>query len=253
MGTDESQRIPTKVLEYSIRKFATCEVELHQMEDLSIPVPKEPENRPKTRFSFYRFMIPKLAGYSGRAVYMDADMQVFSDVSELLERPMNGKYVQCSFQDSFPEAWTGNPHFSHGRQLSVLVLDCNKLDWVIEKIVAGLDRGDYTYKELKEDLCIMAPEKIGDDLPAEWNHLEMHEAGKTKLTHYTVIATQPWKNPKNPLIDIWLKDFEECVALGLIGWSEISDAIEKGFIAPYLGDYFPEGKRCRADPLVRLR
>ncbi len=52
-------------------------------------MPKDEPNRGRTGFSFSRFQIPKLAGYKGRALYLDADMQVFGDIAELWDIPFD--------------------------------------------------------------------------------------------------------------------------------------------------------------------
>ena len=87
VGADRSQQLAVKVLEYSIQRHTTAPVEVIPMIDLPVPVPKDPRNGQRTGFSYSRFCIPKLAGYSGRAVYMDADMQVFKDIQELWKLP----------------------------------------------------------------------------------------------------------------------------------------------------------------------
>ena len=93
VGADRSQQAAVKVLEYSIRRHTKARVELIPMIDLPVPLPKDPRNWQRTGFSYSRFCIPKLAGYSGRAIYMDADMLVFRDLSELWSLPFNGARV----------------------------------------------------------------------------------------------------------------------------------------------------------------
>ena len=68
------------------------------MIDLPIPLPKDEKNRPRTGFSFFRFAIPELCNYSDRALYLDADMQVFSDLAELWDIPFNKQRILCTYQ-----------------------------------------------------------------------------------------------------------------------------------------------------------
>ena len=82
-----------------------------------------------------------------------------------------------------------------------MLLDCERLDWEIDDIVGGLDEGRYTYEQLMFELCVVDEDEINDNIPPVWNHLEHYEPGETKLLHYTVVPTQPWKNDKNPLQD----------------------------------------------------
>ena len=240
VGLDESQIVAARVLEYSIRKHASRPVRVIPMLDVPTPEPKDPENRGRTGFSFSRFHIPKLAGYRGRALYVDADMQVFSDLAELWDIPFGDRLVQVTRQDEPPEKWKGADWFKPGRQMSVMLLDCERLDWRIEEVIAGMDEGRYGYRDLMFDLCIVPDERIGEDIPPEWNHLEHYEPGKTKLLHYTVVPTQPWKANNNPLADIWQQEFEEALRAGIVRGEEVTRLAEKRLIKRELAGLPPE-------------
>lgn len=240
VGLDESQLVAARVLEYSIRKHASRPVRFYPMIDVPTPVPKDPKNRGRTGFSFSRFHIPKLAGYKGRGLYVDADMQVFGDLADLWDIPFDGAKVMCTRQDEPPEQWKDATGFKPGRQMSVMLLDCEHLDWDIEKIVGGLDEGKYTYEQLMFDLKVVEPDEINDKIPPEWNHLEHYEPGKTKLLHYTVVPTQPWKNDKSRLKDIWEPEFKEARAAGVVHADEALRLARRGHIKPSLA--LPPGK-----------
>lgn len=253
VGTDPSQAVATRVLEWSIRKHASRPVRFVPMADLPTPEPRAPENRGRTGFSFSRFHIPKLAGYSGRALYLDADMQVFADIAELWEVPFGQSKVLCTRQDTPPPAWQENDWFHPGRQMSVMLLDCGRLGWDINDIIAGLDEGRYTYNELLFDLCIVPDEEIGDDLPVAWNHLEHYEPGVTKLLHYTVVPTQPWKSNANPLGELWQRDFEEAKDAGLVYPSELRQGVRAGYLKRELVGLPPAGRTRQATEKVFAR
>jgi hypothetical protein len=244
-GLDESQIVAARTLEYTIRKHASRPVRFYPMFNVPAPVPKDPRNRGRTGFSFARFHIPKLAGYKGRALYVDADMQVFGDLAELWEIPFNGAKVMCTFQDYIPEAWRDKDYFHPGRQLSVMMLDCEHLDWDVVQIVNGLDEGKYTYEQLMFELCILDSSEITDDLPPVWNHLEHYEPGETKLIHYTVVPTQPWKNDENPNREVWERDFEEAVAARVVHPEEVLRLARAGHIKRSLAGLPPVGPAGR--------
>jgi hypothetical protein len=61
VGTDRTQMLAARVLEYSIKKYASMSVEFNFMCDLPVPRPRDYENRPRTGFSFSRFLIPSPA------------------------------------------------------------------------------------------------------------------------------------------------------------------------------------------------
>jgi len=232
IGASRRDLLGVRVLDYSIRKHASVPVRVIPMVDLPVPSPREPRNRPRTRFSFSRFLIPELSRRRGRAVYLDSDMLVFGDVAELATVPMEGHKVLCTYQDAAPAVWADNPSFHTGRHTAVLVLDCTSLDWDISQIVADLDAGRWTYEELMSDMGLQDHE-IGT-LPQEWNHLERFEPGSTKLLHYTNVPTQPWISASNPLEGLWLETFREAVEQGSIAADEVRELVGQGYGRPEL-------------------
>ncbi len=241
-GTDASQDVPTRVLEWSFRKHASGPIEFHPMRDLAIPAPRDPANRPRTAFSFFRFCIPKLAGYSGRALYVDADMQVFGDVAPLWRLPFGAQPVLCTVQSEAPPHWKGHAFFRPGRQFSVMLLDCSRLDWEIGEIVRRLDDGRLDYHALLHDCGLVAHDAIGETLPSTWNHLDHYEPGETRLTHYTVVSTQPWKNDKNHLVPMWMRGFAEAVQDGAVERDLVERAVSAGHVKPRLLRAFDRAK-----------
>lgn len=234
-GTDESQRVATRVLEHSIRKHCSRPVNFEPMYDLDLPRPKHPENWPRTGFSFYRFAIPQLCGYQGRALYLDADMLVFGDIAELWNIPFEDASVLCTNQSEVPDAWKHQAtHFQPGRQLSVMLIDCARLQWDVRHIVNGLDEGRYNYQQLMFDLCIVDDGLIQERIPPVWNCLEWHDPGRTKLLHYTVTPSQPWKNDENPLRHLWEGAFRDAVRDGAVSGTEVEHGITNGHLKPSL-------------------
>ena len=223
IGTDNSQIVAHRVLEYSIRKHASVPVEITPMLEVATPEPVKPENKPRVAFTFTRFVIPKLCGFQGRALYLDADMLVFGDIAELAEMPFDGNQVLCTSQAEPPAIWRGYPSFKPGRHTAVLLLDCSELEWDVDEIVGGLDEGRYSYEELVHQLCVV--DRVGDTLPVEWNHLEHYEPGVTKLLHFTNVPTQPWKSDANPLGEVWLSWYREAVEAGAVPPEEVEALI----------------------------
>ena len=83
VGADRSQALAIKVLEHSIKRHTTLDVAVIPMIDFPIRQPRDVKNSQRTGFSFSRFCIPRLAGYRGKAIYMDADMLVFQDLESV--------------------------------------------------------------------------------------------------------------------------------------------------------------------------
>lgn len=225
IGVDETQRLPAKLFKYSVRRHTNAPVEFDTMDGVTWPYPKDKKNFPGTNFSFHRFAIPKLVGYQGKALYVDADMLVLRDIRELWNTPFDGASVLC--------AAASDP--GKRRQLSVMLLDCDKLDWDVKKIISeGLDGGKFNYDELIYGLVIEPPSKVRDTIPPEWNSLDKYEPGKTALVHYTHLPKQPWLSPRHKHGWLWLEYLRDAMREGVVTRREIEEAQAKGWARPSL-------------------
>lgn len=255
VGSDRSQALAVKVLEYSIRRHTDLPIVLTPMDSLNLPEPEDPRQGSRTGFSFTRFAIPRLAGYQGKALYLDADMQVFSDIRELVEIPFEGAKVVI--QEGVPEehqpaaGQVGAPE-KRIKQCSVMLLDCDRLDWVPEDIISRLGI-EYTYEQLLYELCILEDSDIRYGIPFEWNSLETFVAGKTRLIHYTDMYTQPWASPANPNGWVWIEEVRRMIHDGALSVADISEEIRLGFFRPsLLEDVQANADLSRLDP-ARVR
>ena len=233
VGADRSQAFALKVLEYSIKQHTDLEVEIHEMIDLPIRKPKDPRNYQRTGFSFSRFCIPKLAGYQGKAIYMDADMMVFNNIGLLWNIPFAGAKVIIQEQiKNVPTTLlkTGAPK-KRVKQCSVMLLDCEALNWDIDAILDGLDEGLYDYLELMEDLCIIPENEIQYGIPYEWNSLEFRDEN-TSLLHYTDMPTQPWVSANNKNGQVWIHEVKRMIQDGVVTNRDIQKEVDLGFIRP---------------------
>jgi hypothetical protein len=225
VGTDRAQMAGVKVLEYSIKKFATMSVQVEPIDDRAVPVPADPSNRTKTGFSFSRYLIPELCGYQGRGIYFDADMQVFTDVTKLWTKDFSGAHVLYA---------EGPPDKSRPPLFSVLLLDCEQLRWDVRDIIGGLDQGRYSYKQLMGEMCIVPPEKKRAGLAFEWNSLEYFEAGRTCLIHYTDMPTQPWISSRNRYGKQWYACLRDAIDEGFLTPEFLYDEVARGHVSPEL-------------------
>lgn len=224
IGTDPTQEIACRLLQFSMRRQASIEIVFDTMQDLGLPFPTQAKNQPRTGFSFNRFAIPQLAGYHGRAMYCDADMLVFKDLRELWQIPFDGATVMHAPSSSD----------TRRRQFSVLILDCDRLRWNATEIVNGLDAGRYSYEQLFWDFCIEPPEHIRPALPVEWNSLDLYVPGKTALIHYTHMESQPWVYARHEHGDVWVQALVDAIDAGAVRAADVDDAIRRGWIRPSL-------------------
>jgi hypothetical protein len=241
VATTEAQMLSVRILEYSIRKHASMTVQVLPMHlsGATIPTPRETHNRPRTPFSFQRFLVPELAGYRGRAIYLDSDMQVFNDIRHLWSLEFKGGDVLAARE---PEETGRKPQFS------VMVLNCDTLRWSLPDIVDKLDSGSLTYEQLMVDMKVA--NRIRADISPCWNSLEQFEPGRTALVHYTDMNTQPWVSTANPLGYLWMRDLFEAIDCGFLTRDYVVDQISRGYVRPSLVDQIDQRVE---DPLLLPR
>jgi hypothetical protein len=225
VGSQDAQMLAVKVLEFSIRRHTAADVVVFPLHEARIefPTPRDVKNRPRTPFSFQRFYIPVLQGYRGRAIYLDSDMQVFRDLQEVWTLPFEGADLLAARE---PGESGRRPQFS------VMLLNCDELQWDLTEIVAALDRGELTYETLMYDMAVAR--KIRAAIDPSWNSLERYVPGETGLLHYTDMPTQPWVSLENPLGSLWVQDLRDAVAEGFITRSYVEDHVLRGFVRPSL-------------------
>lgn len=226
IGTDEYQMIGAKVLAHTLRRTSSLPLEIHYLSDYRAPEPSTPELKTKTGFSFTRFLIPEICGYEGRAIYLDADMLVFSDIAELWSWPMDeGVSLLYARQ---PEERGRKP------QYSVFVVDCARARWDARALVNALDAGKLDYRSLVYEFDHMASLEKSMALPFRWNALEFYEAGETSLIHFTDMNRQPWVEPTNPNGHVFYAALRSALDAGNVSAEEIRDAVSKGYVHPAL-------------------
>ena len=225
VAATEAEMLPVKVLEFSIRKHASMSVDVKPIYQtgIGIPLPKDPENLPRTPFSFQRFLIPEVIGYKGRAIYLDADMQVFKDLRSLWVMPFKGAEI-LAVQE--PVETGRRPQFS------VMVLNCDFLKWKVRDIVDDLDKGTLTYAQLMYEMTVA--KTIDRCIDPAWNSLERYDEDETALLHYTDMHTQPLVSQINPLGYLWVRDLFEAIDLGVISEDYVRESVKKGFVRPSL-------------------
>lgn len=236
VGTDRSQSLAVKVLEYSIRRHTVQPIELRSMVDLKLPQPRDIRQGQRTGFSFARWAIPELCEQRGRAIYLDADMIVFRDIVELWNVPLDRRKI--AVLEPPREAAAANVHRGKN-ETSVMVLDCAQCHWTVAELVSGLD-GRYTYPQMMRDLCFLREDEIARTIPEDWNGLE-HFGPGAGLLHYTVMPTQPWVSARNPLGHLWIAEVRRMMAVGALSRDEVAAEVALGFFRPSLLVEIDEG------------
>jgi hypothetical protein len=225
IGSDKNQYLPAKVLEFSIKSRSSSSVRSMSVDDTDVPVPTDPHNRSKTGFSFGRFKIPSLCAYNGHGIYLDADMLVFRDISELWCERRGDVALQVPIKA---------PKSQRPQQHSVFLVNCSLARWDVNDVVASLDAGTLSYDDLMKRMAIVPEERVTYELDYGWNSLEDYEASETKLLHFTDMPTQPWISFRNPNGYLWYEELRKALAEGFFSKEEFQKEMENGHVFPGL-------------------
>ena len=233
LGTQIEQSLAVSVLSYSIRQHTQSAVEITPLYEavadaaIQIPTPRQTELRPRTPFTFQRFAIPQLCRYQGRAIYLDSDMLVFQDIATLWQQPFTTDRGAADLLSVPEPAGSSRPP-----QYSVMLLNCDRLDWDAPQLVAQLEAGKWSYEQFVFE---MAPARHKSaTLPAGWNDLERYSSGQTALVHYTDMPRQPWLSALNPLCKLWCEVLLQAIADNTISLSTVCDSVTRGWVRPSL-------------------
>ena len=233
VGTDRSQMLAVSVLEFSIKRHTSHAVRVAPLIDLDLPEPKDIRQGSRTNFSFSRFAIPELKGYQGTGLYLDADMLVFRDISDIWRIPRgDAKILIQGDLGGVGHVQKDGAPAQRKKQCSVMLMDCARLDWHAPSIIAGLD-GQYNYEQLMSEMCILDEKDVAYALPFKWNSLE-HFDETTCLIHYTDMKTQPWVDPWNRLGYLWMQEVRLMLDSGALSWRALEKEVELGYFRPSL-------------------
>lgn len=236
IGSGEASAVERKVLIYSIRKNTKSNVDIyvfngtHNSLELNDepPVPINMSLRIKyknvTEFSNYRFLIPSICNYEGRAIFVDSDTICLSDINDFFSQDMNG----CDFLAK-------KDAYNHGGAdkwgLSMMLLDCTKSRFDLEKYMDEVDEGRYQYSDYHQMTPAFLkyhPFNIGPIDP-KWNDFD-HYDRDTKLIHYTNLYSQPWKAPGHKFGQLWFSYFKEALNSGFLKEEDVDKAILRSYV-----------------------
>ncbi len=218
IGSGEASLVERKTLIYSLRKHTRRPLDIYvfngthnaiernDAEPVPAPLSLKVKYQNRTEFSNYRFLIPKLCGGEGRAIWLDSDMICLADIGELFDTPLDG----CDFLAA-PETNAGPGSWA----LSVMVIDCGRCQFDIERFFREIDQGLYSYTDvhqMRSSFLALHPYRIGG-LSRSWNMLDRYD-DQTKIIHYTGLYTQPWKYRNHPYGELWFRYFNEARTAG---------------------------------------
>jgi len=178
---------------------------MRQTHDMSSPWAGWETQLWPTPFSGFRWGIPAVCGFKGRAIYTDVDMINLRDIAALWNTPMDGKPFM---------ARTG--HRFGGHEFCVMMIDCSAAEYILppfERLRAIPEMHNRMIGMLSGDSSVV------QTMDARWNVLDGEGASGDLATeemyqlHYTNMATQPWKplwyrgspgqHRRPDLVDFW--------------------------------------------------
>lgn len=239
-GADRSQQLPFRALSHSIRRHTARQVEIAIIDNTLAPAVDDPRYAPYTEFSFGRFAIPAMCGHAGRAVYMDSDMLVFRDIGELWDTPMDGARIAIEIGSRDQADW--------GKHAAVMLMDCARLPWQVDEIVAGLGTR-YDYNALMAIDPLLGEGDMRELIPTGWNDLDRYDPARTRNLHFTEIRTQPWVEPGHPHGGLWADEIRLMLENGALPRADLDEEVRLGYLRPsFLVELGLVGDGAGSDP-----
>lgn len=209
IGYDAKESVAYHVLSHSILRHASRPVSITPLvkQHLRKFYVRERSAIESTDFSFTRFLVPYLSGYSGWSIFMDCDMLITTDIAELWALRDERYAVMCVkheyvARDEVKFLGTTQSKYEKKNWSSVMIFNnalCTSLTPELVATESGLFL--HQFKWLASD------DQIGA-LPSVWNHLvgEMTSSAIPKLIHYTLGG--PYFNSYNECeyADLWFTE-----------------------------------------------
>jgi lipopolysaccharide biosynthesis glycosyltransferase len=238
IGSGEASLLERKVAIYSLRKHTKRDldiyvfngthnaIELNDREPFLAPLSLKLKYQNITEFSLYRYLIPEICNYQGKAIYIDSDIICLTDIARLFDTHLN----DCDFLAK------GDAYNNRGEKLwalSVMLIDCQKCRFDLETFYREIAMGLYTDRDLA---CMSSaflshhPYKIGN-LDPNWNVFDRADRD-TNLIHYTNLYTQPWKYPNHRYGELWFDYFRSAIDSGFVTPKDIQLSKIRSYVRP---------------------
>ena len=171
IGYDSKVKIAYHVLAESILRKSSTPVTISpiHLSNLKNIYTRKQDPLASTEFSFSRFLVPHLMNYNGWAIFMDSDMVILSDITELWNLRNEDYAIQVCKHEYTPSSknkFLGNTQTIYAKKnwSSLMLMNCSKCKTLTPEYVntkSGLEL--HQFKWLDENL-------IGN-IPLEWNWL----------------------------------------------------------------------------------
>lgn len=170
------------VLEWSVRKYASIDVEITWMmlsNDPESPFYGWDTKSWATTFSGLRWAVPELCNFEGRAIYCDSDVIFLADVRELWEQ-----------QDPLPAGKVAIGKGGNEWRMCVCLFDCERAKAHIPSI-AKMREDSSVHGRMNQHF---RSNGLVQPFQGDWNNLDARHGeslSDIKVLHYTCMNTQP--------------------------------------------------------------
>jgi hypothetical protein len=172
VGTsDEDDIVAEQTLEYTLKKHSSEPIEITWM---------RPSNMGKwntgnwgTPFSGFRWAVPSMCDFKGRAMYMDVDMICLYDIAEFWNMDMGENAVMVR-------------KYEKRKEFSMLLFDCEKVKLPDLDSIKSFTNFSFSMSNNLKDVGFF------DD---SWNVIdgEDFDIAQIKVLHYSHRPSQPWR------------------------------------------------------------
>jgi len=220
IGYDIRQPVAYTVCQHSIITNSSKPVSITPLMIKQLPV----KRMGCMEFSFSRYLVPYLCDFKGKALFLDQDMVVTGDVTELFELHFEKPRIQdwlCSVY-----MMTDQPDFE---QNSVMLFNNEKCKGLSLEYL----QSDYLVDPAFPDVRFNEWADGVGELPKEWNHcVGYHEPSiLTKLYHYTqglpLHIGAPTPEEEKPFWDVYEQILHTESWELLMGGSQHVDAVKR--------------------------
>lgn len=254
VGTSETEdKIAEDVYEYTLRKNCSQPLEIIWMRPSNMGF--DNMNGFGTPFTLFRYCVPAMMGWKGRAIYTDCDMLNLRDIADLFNTDLEGKAFGLTYDALHDNgAACKAMGFTKGFFMdSVMLFDCEKAREYLHDIdVIKRWKGDGIYKweflrniglpdmeeakkhvkwlDYRWNVCDGANAEKYDDPDYDWKEGGRAEWSKKTLVpleecwqiHYTALSYQPWHPRYSPWSKASYRDYEYAKA-----WWDVARIVGK--------------------------
>lgn len=218
------------IYEYSLRKNCSVDLDITWMRQNKEGVWSHNNTQMwSTPFSGFRWFIPEMCNFKGRAIYTDCDMINFKDMVDLFTVDMYNKPIAARKGQRFG-----------GHEFCVMVFDCERIQEMLVPITRQKNIVEYHHRMIQK---FSGNDQLVQELDPRWNCLDGEDRKIDDIwqLHWTNMATQPWRpgwyvgeqkpHPRPDLVSLLNEMHQEAKDAGYISNSKLyEDDIQYGII-----------------------